>query len=49
MRRFRPVRGHGEHGETGTDAAPLRAVADGDASALATLYERHAGWLHARG
>lgn len=36
------------HGENDTDAALLRAVADGDASALATLYERHAGWLHAR-
>ncbi|SMF04388.1 RNA polymerase sigma factor [Streptomyces sp. Amel2xC10] len=36
------------HGESDTDAALLRAVADGDASALATLYERHAGWLHAR-
>ncbi|NUV59816.1 RNA polymerase sigma factor [Streptomyces sp. CAI-85] len=42
------MRGHGEHGESDTDAALLRAVADGDASALATLYERHAGWLHAR-
>ncbi len=36
------------HGENDTDAALLRAVADGDASALAALYERHAGWLHAR-
>ncbi|WP_455354072.1 RNA polymerase sigma factor [Streptomyces sp. SYSU K217416] len=30
------------------DGALLRAVAQGDTSALATLYDRHAGWLHAR-
>ncbi|MCF4138344.1 RNA polymerase sigma factor [Streptomyces sp. Tue 6430] len=36
------------HGESGTDAALLRSVADGDARALAVLYDRHAGWLHAR-
>ena len=30
------------------DAALLRAVARGDQAALATLYDRHAGWLHAR-
>ncbi|MCM2576077.1 RNA polymerase sigma factor [Streptomyces meridianus] len=30
------------------DAALLRATAAGDAQALATLYDRHAGWLHAR-
>ncbi|MCS0604922.1 RNA polymerase sigma factor [Streptomyces sp. LP11] len=30
------------------DAALLRAVAAGDTAALGTLYDRHAGWLHAR-
>ena len=30
------------------DAELLRAVAAGDPQALATLYDRHAGWLHAR-
>ncbi|MGV4981845.1 RNA polymerase sigma factor [Streptomyces sp. NRAIS4] len=30
------------------DAALLRAVATGDAAAMAALYDRHAGWLHAR-
>ncbi|KOG75444.1 MULTISPECIES: RNA polymerase sigma factor [Streptomyces] len=33
---------------SGGDAALLRAVAQGDASAMAALYDRHAGWLHAR-
>ncbi|POX64953.1 RNA polymerase subunit sigma-24 [Streptomyces sp. Ru62] len=33
---------------SGGDAALLRAVAHGDASAMAALYDRHAGWLHAR-
>ena len=48
------MRGHREKrrenpGESETDdAALLRAVADGDAVALGTLYDRHAGWLHAR-
>ncbi|WP_431036743.1 RNA polymerase sigma factor [Streptomyces sp. P6-2-1] len=41
MRRERPA-GAGE------DTALLRAVAAGDADALAALYDRHAGWLHAR-
>jgi RNA polymerase sigma-70 factor, ECF subfamily len=31
-----------------TDAALLRAVAAGDESALAELYDRHAGWLLVR-
>lgn len=30
------------------DAELLRAVARGNQAALATLYDRHAGWLHAR-
>lgn len=30
------------------DAELLRATAAGDAQALAALYDRHAGWLHAR-
>ncbi|MGW2743844.1 RNA polymerase sigma factor [Streptomyces sp. NPDC001450] len=30
------------------DAALLRAVAAGDPAAMADLYDRHAGWLHAR-
>ncbi|MHA5049567.1 RNA polymerase sigma factor [Streptomyces sp. SD15] len=36
------------HPEEATDAALLRAVADGDSAALAALYDRHAGWLHTR-
>lgn len=42
MRLFRPVGGDRD------DAALLRAVAKGDAEALALLYDRHAGWLYAR-
>ncbi|MEU5398373.1 RNA polymerase sigma factor [Streptomyces sp. NPDC005963] len=34
--------------ETPDDAALLRAVARGNPDALAALYDRHAGWLHAR-
>lgn len=30
------------------DAVLLRAVAAGDAAAMAALYDRHAGWLHVR-
>jgi RNA polymerase sigma factor (sigma-70 family) len=36
------------HREDATDAALLRAVAHGDSAAMAALYDRHAGWLHAR-
>jgi RNA polymerase sigma-70 factor (ECF subfamily) len=36
------------HREDATDAALLRAVADGDSAAMAALYDRHAGWLHTR-
>jgi RNA polymerase sigma factor (sigma-70 family) len=35
-------------GEEDSDAALLRAIADGDSSAMAALYDRHAGWLHLR-
>ncbi|MEV6423332.1 RNA polymerase sigma factor [Streptomyces sp. NPDC051662] len=42
MRLFRPV------GADRDDGALLRAVAKGDAEALAVLYDRHAGWLLAR-
>ncbi|MEU9134784.1 RNA polymerase sigma factor [Streptomyces sp. NPDC048404] len=45
MRLFRP---RGGHREDDTDAALLRAVSDGDSAAMAALYDRHAGWLHAR-
>ncbi|MDT9699701.1 RNA polymerase sigma factor [Streptomyces sp. P17] len=38
--------GHREKDEG--DASLLRAVAAGDSAAMATLYDRHAGWLHAR-
>jgi RNA polymerase sigma-70 factor (ECF subfamily) len=39
----------GGHRETDDgDAALLRALAAGDPAALADLYDRHAGWLHAR-
>jgi RNA polymerase sigma-70 factor (ECF subfamily) len=45
VRLFRP---RGGHREDDSDAALLRAVSDGDAAAMAALYDRHAGWLHAR-
>lgn len=40
--------GHREKDEGDSDAALLRAVAAGDSAAMAELYDRHAGWLHAR-
>ncbi|MFI0163824.1 RNA polymerase sigma factor [Streptomyces sp. NPDC017095] len=49
MRLFRPVGGQREKDDgPGGDAALVRAVADGDATAMGALYDRHAGWLHAR-
>ncbi|CAM5441401.1 RNA polymerase sigma factor [Streptomyces narbonensis] len=38
----------GDEGGGEDDAALLRAVARGDSEALGVLYDRHAGWLHAR-
>lgn len=40
--------GHREKDEGDSDAALLRALAGGDSTAMAALYDRHAGWLHAR-
>ncbi|MCX4983433.1 RNA polymerase sigma factor [Streptomyces sp. NBC_00572] len=48
MRLLRPAGGGPSGGDEDDDAALLRAVARGDSEALAALYDRHAGWLHAR-
>ncbi|MFB7587409.1 RNA polymerase sigma factor [Streptomyces sp. NPDC056169] len=48
MRLLRPSGGGPAGGDEDDDAALLRAVARGDTEALAVLYDRHAGWLHAR-
>ncbi|MFI0984517.1 RNA polymerase sigma factor [Streptomyces exfoliatus] len=43
-----PSGGDEDEADAADDAALLRAVARGDTEALAVLYDRHAGWLHAR-
>ncbi|MFE1907457.1 RNA polymerase sigma factor [Streptomyces gardneri] len=48
MRLLRPSGAGPTGGDEDDDAALLRAVARGDSEALGVLYDRHAGWLHAR-
>ncbi|MEU3745503.1 MULTISPECIES: RNA polymerase sigma factor [Streptomyces] len=48
MRLLRPSGAGPAGGDEDDDAALLRAVARGDSEALGVLYDRHAGWLHAR-
>ncbi|MFF5830712.1 RNA polymerase sigma factor [Streptomyces bacillaris] len=48
MRLLRPAGEDRDDGTEKDDAALVRAVARGDTDALGALYDRHAGWLHAR-
>ncbi|GAA3492133.1 RNA polymerase sigma factor [Streptomyces cremeus] len=48
MRLLRPSGEPRAEEGTDDDGALLRAIARGDAAALGTLHDRHAGWLHAR-
>ncbi len=48
MRLLRPFGDPRAEDAAADDGALLRAVARGDAAALGTLHDRHAGWLHAR-
>ncbi len=48
MRLLRPAGEDRDDGTEKDDAALVRAVARGETDALGALYDRHAGWLHAR-
>ncbi|MFE9376986.1 RNA polymerase sigma factor [Streptomyces sp. NPDC006855] len=48
MRLLRPAGEDRDDGTEKDDAALVRAVARADTDALGALYDRHAGWLHAR-